>query len=97
MVCKDDIIQSMLSLLILKGRIRERIFALTEFDLKYESAKAVKGQAIADFVAQHHDQRADFVEPMPWTLFFDGFSCKQGCGIRLVLISPRGQISSLLI
>jgi ribonuclease HI len=27
---------------------------------------------------------------MPWTLFFDGPSCGQGCDIGLVLISPRG-------
>ena len=29
---------------------------------------------------------------MPWTLFFDGSSCKQGggIGIGIVIISPRG-------
>jgi ribonuclease HI len=27
---------------------------------------------------------------MPWTLFFDGSSCKQGCGIGIFIISPRG-------
>ena len=30
------------------------------------------------------------VEPVPWTLFFDGSSCKQGGGIGIVIISPRG-------
>jgi hypothetical protein len=58
--------------------------------LCYESAKAVKGQAIADLVAQHHGSLQNFVEPMPWMLFFDGSACGQGCGIGLVLISPRG-------
>jgi hypothetical protein len=80
----------MLYLLILKGRIGKWILALTEFDLRYESVNVVKGQAVADFVAQHHGSLQSFVEPMPWTLFFDGSSYGQGCGIGLVLISPRG-------
>jgi ribonuclease HI len=80
----------MLSPPILIGKIRKWILALVEFHLCYESAKVVKGQAIADFIAQHHEPVQSFVEPMPWTLFFDGSSCGQGCGIGLVLISPQG-------
>ena len=53
MVSKDDIIKYMLSLPILNGRIGKWILALSEFDLRYESAKAVKGQVMADFVVQH--------------------------------------------
>lgn len=26
---------------------------------------------------------------MPWTLFFDGSVCTHGCGIGLVIISPK--------
>ena len=43
MVSKDDVIKYMVSLPILKGRIGKWILALYEFDMKYESAKAVKG------------------------------------------------------
>jgi hypothetical protein len=32
---------------ILKGIVGKWIFALTEFDLRYESPKVIKGQAIA--------------------------------------------------
>jgi hypothetical protein len=42
-VCKDDVVKYMLSLPILKGRIRKWILALLEFDLTYQSAKAIKG------------------------------------------------------
>ena len=49
-VSKDDVIKYMLSLPILNGRIGKWILALSKFDLKYESAKAVKGQVMADFV-----------------------------------------------
>jgi hypothetical protein len=34
----------MLSMPILNGRIRKWILALSEFDLRFKSAKAVKGQ-----------------------------------------------------
>ena len=46
-VSKDDVIKYMLSLPILDGRIGKWILALSEFDLRYESAKAVKGQVMA--------------------------------------------------
>jgi len=42
-ICKDDIVRYMLSMPIMSGRIGKWILALSEFDLHYESAKAVKG------------------------------------------------------
>jgi hypothetical protein len=52
-VCKDDVVKYMISLPILKGRIAKWILALSEFDLTYESAKAIKGQVMADLVTRH--------------------------------------------
>jgi ribonuclease HI len=63
---------------------------LTEFDLRYESPKAIKGQAIADFIVDHRDDSIGSVEIVPWSLFFDGSVCTHGCGIGLVIISPLG-------
>ena len=62
MVSKDDIIKYMLSLPILNGRIGKWILALLEFDLRYESAKAVKGQVMADFVVQHYGPELEIVD-----------------------------------
>ena len=87
---KADVIKHMLSMPILNGRMEKWILALLEFYLRYESAKAVKGQVMADFITQHHKPSIGYVEPMPWTLFFDGSSCKQEGGIGIVIISPRG-------
>ena len=42
-VSKTDVIKHMLSMPILNGRMGKWILALSEFDLRYESAKAVKG------------------------------------------------------
>ena len=89
-VSKADVIKHMLSMPILNGRMGKWILALSEFDLRYESAKVVKGQVIADFFTQHHKPSINYVEPVPWTLFFDGSSCKQGGGIGIVIISPGG-------
>jgi hypothetical protein len=52
-VCKDDVVKYMLSLPILNGRIGKWILALSEFDLRYGSAKAVKGQVMDDLVTHH--------------------------------------------
>ena len=50
---KFDVIKHMLSMAILNGSFGKWILALSEFDLRYESAKVVKGQAIADFITHH--------------------------------------------
>jgi len=86
-ICKDDVVRYMLSMPIMSGRIGKWILALSEFDLCYESAKAVKGQIMVDFVTQH----CGTVEIAPWTLFFDGSTCDRGAEIGIVLISPRGR------
>ncbi len=89
-VCKTNVVRYMLSAPVLKARIRKWILALIEFDLRYESAKAVKGQAIADFVVEHRNNSVENVELVSWNLFFNGSVCTHGCGIGLVIISPRG-------
>jgi hypothetical protein len=80
----------MLSMPILSGRIGKWILALSEFDLCYESAKAVKGHVMADFVTQHCNT-VNSLEIAPWTLFFDGSTCGEGAGISIVLIFPQGK------
>jgi len=80
----------MLLMPIMSGRIGKWILALSEFDLRYESAKAVKGQVMADFVTQHCGM-VGTLEIVPWTLFFDGSTCDWGAGICVVLISPQGK------
>jgi len=78
----------MLSMPIMSGRIGKWILALSEFDLRYESAKAVKGQIMANFVTQRCGV-VGTLEIIPWTLFFDGSTCDRGVGIGIVLNSPR--------
>jgi len=78
-ICKDDVVRYMLSMPIMSGRIGKWILALSEFDLWHESAKAVKGQVMADFVTQHRGT-VETLEIVPWMLFFDGSTCDRGQG-----------------
>ena len=68
------------------------MLALVEFDTRIESAKAVKAQVLVDLFDEHGGQVEFLVEPDPWLLFFDGSICKHGCGIGLVIVSPRGTV-----
>ena len=61
----------------MSGRIGKWILALSEFDLRYEMTKAVKGQIMADFVTQHRGIM-NALEIVAWTLFFDGSTCDRG-------------------
>jgi hypothetical protein len=42
-ICKSDVIKHMLTAPALKGRLGKWMFALSEFDIWYQSVKAVKG------------------------------------------------------
>jgi hypothetical protein len=87
MVSKFDVIKYILSMTILNGRIGKWIFALSEFDLRYESVKVVKGQVIANFITHHREREITLLELTPWALFFDGSTCKQGGGVSFVKIN----------
>jgi hypothetical protein len=70
-------------------------FHLT-LELRFESAKVVKGQIIADFITEHRGSSINLLEITPWVLFFDGSSCGKGGGVGILLISPRGKCLNLL-
>jgi hypothetical protein len=96
-ICKSDVIKHMLSAPVLKGRLRKWMFALSEFDIRYQPAKAVKGQALADLIAEriNIDIAALFVRA--WAMYFGRSACGDGCGIGILLVSPRGATYSFSI
>jgi hypothetical protein len=51
-ICKSDVIKHMLSTPVLKGRLEKWMFTLSEFDIRYQLVKAVKGQALADLITE---------------------------------------------
>ncbi|XP_057418138.1 uncharacterized protein LOC130712317 [Lotus japonicus] len=65
--------------------------SLTEYSLTYAPLKAIKGQAVADFLADHTlPEEIAYVGLQPWKLFFDGSSHKEGSGIGMFIVSPQG-------
>jgi hypothetical protein len=71
--------------------------SLIEYDLAYGSLKSIKGQVVADFIVEHcinqnNNESCNLVSIHPWKLFFDGLTCREGQGVAIVLISPRGAI-----
>jgi hypothetical protein len=92
-----DVIKHILSMSILNGRVGKWILALSEFELRFESAKAVKGQIIVDFITEHRDPSIYLLGITPWALFFDGSSCGKGGAVGILLISPRGEMFEFAI
>ncbi|XP_058106893.1 uncharacterized protein LOC131250624 [Magnolia sinica] len=75
---------------------------LSKYTIIYELAKAVKGQAVADFLAAHPvadsemisddlpDEQVMMIEsPNYWQMYFDGASRSSGSGARIIFISPE--------
>jgi hypothetical protein len=88
-ICKLDIIKHMLSAPVLKGRLGKWMFALSEFNIRYQLAKAVKGQALTDLIAEIINTNIATLSVRAWAMYFDGSACEDGCGIGILLVSPR--------
>ncbi|XP_010689071.2 uncharacterized protein LOC104902851 [Beta vulgaris subsp. vulgaris] len=77
------------------GRMLKWAVELNMFDLSFEPRKAVKGQALADFIVE---LTRPTVEPVQdpaegkrhWTLMVDGSSTANGCGAGIISQSPEG-------
>jgi hypothetical protein len=52
-ICKTDVLKYMKTRLIIHGRIGKWTVALSEYTLHYVPQRAVKGKALADFLANH--------------------------------------------
>ncbi|XP_059627205.1 uncharacterized protein LOC132269996 [Cornus florida] len=100
-ICATDLIKYMLSRPIISGRIGKWSLALMEFSFQYVPQRAVKGQALADFLADHPCLDVDpgvydamelcAIQLTPWTLIFDGSSANDVGGARVVIIAPNGR------
>jgi hypothetical protein len=73
------------------------MFTLSEFNIRYQPAKVVKGQALADLIAERINTNIATVSMHAWVMYFDGSACTDGCGIGILLVSPRGIMYSFSI
>ncbi|XP_026396381.1 uncharacterized protein LOC113291015 [Papaver somniferum] len=93
---------------VLAGRTARWLLQLSEFDLKYQRAKAVRGKAIADLMAmfpgEGHNEVHGYLPgevavadtDKKWTIFFDGSSYDTVGGDGVVFESPQGELLSYL-
>ncbi|KAM2285276.1 hypothetical protein ACFX1S_037890 [Malus domestica] len=98
-IAQTDVIWYMLTRPIVKRRIGKWTMALSEFSLQYVPQKAIKGQTLADFLAQHPspygfgdtDVEIGMVETRDnyWTMYFDGSSTSSSAGVGVVIQSPN--------
>ncbi|XP_024030058.1 uncharacterized protein LOC112094132 [Morus notabilis] len=76
------------------GQLLKWSVELTQFDIKYAPRTAIKGQALADFLAEFSHRPApttpEEVENIEWKLYVDGASSDNGSGAGILLISPEG-------
>jgi len=71
---------------------------LLPLDIKFEAKKAIKSQAIADFLAEWTEQQQPTqIQSKHWTMFFDGSKMLNGSGARVVLVSPQGDKLSYIL
>jgi hypothetical protein len=89
-ICKSDVIKHMLTAPVLKGRLGKWMFTVSEFDIWYQPAKALKGQALADLIAERINTNIATLSVRAWALYFDGSACEDRCGIGVLLVSPQG-------
>jgi hypothetical protein len=87
-IYKSDVIKHILTAPVLKGQLRKWMFTLSEFDIRYQPMKAIKGQAMADLIAERINTNIATLSMRAWAMYFDGSACEDGCGIGVLLVSP---------
>ncbi|CAL9017106.1 unnamed protein product [Prunus brigantina] len=102
LISKADPLRYLMSKPVLSGRIAKWSLLLSEFEIKFVPQKAIKGQALADFLAAHPtpdnmelpddlpDEEVFTTEALTWQLYFDGAARGKGAGAGLVFITPFG-------
>ncbi|KAG9442619.1 hypothetical protein H6P81_018473 [Aristolochia fimbriata] len=86
---------------ILSGRLAKWMLLLSEFDINSVPQHAIKGQALANFLADHPvsakwelteefpNEKIFLVEVLPpWEMYFDGAARRSGAGAGVLFVSP---------
>ncbi|MCH99186.1 putative protein NYNRIN-like, partial [Trifolium medium] len=84
----DQPIKQLLTRPDMTGRMLKWSLELAEFDISYESRKALKAQVLADFIAKMTTPTTP--EKEKWTIFVDGSSNSQGSGAGIILENGEG-------
>ncbi|CAJ2640157.1 unnamed protein product [Trifolium pratense] len=84
----DQPIKQLLARPDMTGRMLKWSLELSEFEIFFESRKALKAQVLADFIAEMTTSSTP--DKNKWTIFVDGSSNPQGSGAGIILESGEG-------
>ncbi|CAJ2652721.1 unnamed protein product [Trifolium pratense] len=84
----DQPIKQLLARPGMTGRMLKWSLELSEFEIFFESRKALKAQVLADFIAEMTTPSTP--DKNKWTIFVDGSSNPQGSGAGIILESGEG-------
>ncbi|XP_056695837.1 uncharacterized protein [Spinacia oleracea] len=104
-ISKADPIKYILSRPVLSGRLAKWVVLIKQYDIVYVPQKSVKGQAIADFFADHPvppewelsvdlpGEDVFYIDVLPpWEMYFDGAARQDGAGAGVVFLSPEKHV-----
>ncbi|KAG9450295.1 hypothetical protein H6P81_010260 [Aristolochia fimbriata] len=102
LISRADPLKYIMSRPILSGRLAKWALLLSEFEINYVPQRAIKGQALANFLADHPvpaewelteefpDEEIFLVEVHPpWEMYFDGAAQRNGAGAGVLFVSPK--------
>ena len=71
---------------------------MSKFDIQYRPRTAIKGQVVADFIAEFtHDEDKEVEESPQWSVHTDGSSNRQVGGADVELLSPEGDVVECMV
>jgi hypothetical protein len=74
------------------GRVAQWAVEISQYDVEFVPRRAIKSQALADFIAEWTDLGLRGIDELPdhWVMYFDGSYTLRGAGAGVVLIPPEG-------
>ncbi|KAG9450365.1 hypothetical protein H6P81_010330 [Aristolochia fimbriata] len=102
LISRADPLKYIMSRPILSGRLAKWALLLSEFEINFVPQRAIKGQALANFLADHPvpaewelteefpDEEIFLVEVLPsWEMYFDGAARRSGAGAGVLFVSLK--------
>ncbi|XP_075645360.1 uncharacterized protein LOC142616379 [Castanea sativa] len=79
------------------GRMALWSIELSKFDIQYHPCTTIKGQVVADFIAEFTSMEGKEERSPQWIVFTDGSSNKKAGGVGVMLKSPEGEELKFMI